>query len=98
MSRAPAPATCGLAIDVPEMKPWIVGGVGVVPTAARMSTPGAVTGGTIVSIARFGPRDEKLAMMSPNCVVDDELGAGDRGDVAGAGGEPRLERRAVVEA
>ena len=44
-----------------------------------MSTPGAVTDGTIVSTARLGPRDEKLAMMSPSGVVDDERGAGDRG-------------------
>ncbi len=35
------------------------------PRAARMSTPGAVTLGTIVSMARLGPREEKLAMTSP---------------------------------
>ena len=64
-NSAPAPATCGLDIDVPEMNPWTSASYEPDPSAARTSTPGAVIDGTITSIARLGPRDEKLAMMSP---------------------------------
>ena len=60
-----------------------------------MSTPGAVTLGTIVSTARLGPRDEKLAMMSPYWASMTNVVPAIVADVVGAGGQPRPQRRAV---
>ena len=57
-----APAACGLAIDVPEMKPHLTSSS--MPPAARMSTPGAESDGLIIETARLGPRLENAAMMS----------------------------------
>src|ERR1700752_67786 len=64
--RAPAPAVCGLDIDVPLIA-WNScpgaprNGVGVLP--ARITTPGAVTSGLMRSgAAPLGPRDENAAM------------------------------------
>ena len=68
MSSAPAPATCGEDIEVPDCdwnssplgSPVAAAGVGVLP--ARMLTPGAVTSGLARSgTAVCGPRDENAA-------------------------------------
>ena len=61
-TSASAPATWGLAIEVPEMKPHLTSLS--MPSAARMSTPGAEMLGLISSTALFGPRLENPAMMS----------------------------------
>ena len=63
LSSARAPAVCGLAIEVPEMKCHST--LLSVPAAARMSTPGAETDGLIEDTDRLGPRLENAAMMSP---------------------------------
>src|SRR5947199_4824071 len=68
LTSAPAPATCGEDIDVPEMdwnsspvgRPVAGAGLGVSP--ARMFTPGAVTSGLAMSGAGVcGPREENAA-------------------------------------
>ncbi len=67
-SSAAAPATCGVAIEVPEAATyeasttWPI----VVPAAraATMSTPGAVTSGLTASSPGRGPRPEKSARES----------------------------------
>src|SRR2546430_4677399 len=59
-SSAQAPATCGVAIDVPLSVPYLSPG-----NDERMLTPGAAISGFIVRSFGVGPRDEKLAMLSP---------------------------------
>src|SRR4051812_28620481 len=62
-SRAATPATCGLDMEVPEMKSKFLPSWPRGLTAARTSTPGAITSGFRMSPPerRFGPRDEKAA-------------------------------------
>src|SRR3954470_8210997 len=61
LSRAPMPAMCGAAIEVPDRKsqdrPWLNGGA----TAATTSLPGAATSGFRISppVVVDGPREEK---------------------------------------
>ena len=64
LMRAPRPAMCGDAIDVPEIRsqsrPKWKGGA----TAAMMSTPGAAMSGLRMSpsVVVDGPRDENAAI------------------------------------
>ncbi len=58
MTRAATPATCGVAIDVPESTRT---SLPVPMPAATMLTPGAVTSGLRALSPKRGPQDEKLA-------------------------------------
>src|SRR6478609_1521253 len=72
-TRAPKPAMCGAAMDVPDMNPNWSPWLPIVETPARTFTPGAEISGLSRSPpdARVGPRDEKPAIWG-----------------AGAGGSP----------
>src|SRR5437016_14398900 len=54
LSSAAAPATCGVAIDVPLNAPYLLFGSDDV-----IDTPGAETSGFMVIVFGVGPRDEK---------------------------------------
>ena len=67
ISSATAPATCGVAMLVPDCEPNPVNGVGKSPTAyppETTSTPGATTSGLSV-LSWVGPRELNAAMTSP---------------------------------
>ena len=63
-TSAAEPAACGLDIDVPLMVPYAPRLMG---NAAKMSTPGPVISGLVMSWygAGSGPRKLKSAKMSP---------------------------------
>src|SRR6476469_3518553 len=63
-SSAPKPATCGAAMDVPDMKPKFAPPEPIGETPARTATPGADTSGFSRSdaVASSGPREEKPAI------------------------------------
>src|SRR6476469_6965475 len=63
-SSAPKPATCGAAMDVPDMKPKFAPPEPIGETPARTATPGAETSGFRRSdaVASGGPREEKPAI------------------------------------
>lgn len=56
-SRATAPATCGVAIDVPDIDLYVLPG-----HVERTSTPGAEMFGLAEPSTRDGPKPEKLAI------------------------------------
>ena len=63
-SSAPKPATCGAAMEVPDMKPNLAPSEPIGETPARTATPGAATSGfsRSESVASSGPREENPAI------------------------------------
>ena len=66
IKSAADPAECGLDMEVPLSTPYS-GGAGEprLAIAAQISTPGPVMSGLRVLVRLLGPRELKLAMMSP---------------------------------
>ncbi len=93
LSSASAPAVCGLAIEVPEMKCHST--LLSVPAAARMSTPGAETDGLIEDTAPVGTAAGERGHDVAVRVLDVGHRAGQGGLRARVGGHERLERDAV---
>ena len=97
VSRAPAPAACGLAIEVPEMKPCssasyescAVGGEDVHARGGDGRDDGVH--GPVGAARREAGHDVAAR------VVERERRAGDGRDVAGARGQPGLQSLAVIE-